>query len=108
MYNNSRVCQNTFIIITAAASSTIMKLGQTIPVIIIIIIIIIGSYIAVFIPFVINSSIPHSLMYTYNVTVEPLYCGHHWDLPKCPDWRGVLITEIVLYTEVKFGTPEVS
>ncbi len=18
-------------------------------------------------------------------TVEPLYCGHHWDWPKCPD-----------------------
>ncbi len=23
------------------------------------------------------------------ITVEPLYCGHHWEKPKCPDWRGV-------------------
>ena len=19
------------------------------------------------------------------ITMEPLYCGHHWDIPKCPD-----------------------
>ncbi len=38
-------------------------------------------------------------------TAEHLYCGHHWDRPKCPDWRGVLISEVVLYTEATFGTP---
>ena len=41
-------------------------------------------------------------------TVEPLYCGHHWDSLNCPDFRGVLISEvhyiIVLYTVVAFGT----
>ena len=25
-------------------------------------------------------------------TVEPLYCGQHWDKYKCPDYRGVLIS----------------
>ncbi len=39
-------------------------------------------------------------------TVEPLYCGHHWDRPMCPDYRGVLIIEVLLYTEATFGTPE--
>ncbi len=22
---------------------------------------------------------------TCTCTIEPLYCGHHWDRPKCPD-----------------------
>ncbi len=35
--------------------------------------------------------------------MKPLYCGHHWDRLKCPDYRGVLISEIVLST---FGIPE--
>ncbi len=26
-------------------------------------------------------------------TMEPLYCGHHWDRSKCPDYIGVLISE---------------
>ncbi len=30
-------------------------------------------------------------------TVEPLYCGHHWDRSKCPDYyRGVLISECLV------------
>ena len=59
-------------------------------------------------------------LYMYNVnisstnnavynTVEPLYCGHHWDSLNCPDFRsrcpyfrGTL--HIVLYTIVAFGT----
>ena len=37
----------------------------------------------------------------YNINVysmEPLYCGHtlHCDRSKCPDCRGVLVSEIVL------------
>ena len=27
--------------------------------------------------------------------VEPLYYGHPWDHIKCPDLRGVLISEVV-------------
>ncbi len=34
--------------------------------------------------------------------MELIYCGHHWDRPKCPDYRGVLISEIVLYTKDTF------
>ena len=42
-------------------------------------------------------------------TVEPLYYGHHWDSLNCPDFRGVLISDvhyiiIVLYAIVAFGT----
>ncbi len=25
--------------------------------------------------------------------VETLYCGHHWDRPKCPDYKCVLNSE---------------
>ena len=32
--------------------------------------------------------------------MEPLYYGHHWDHMKCPDYRGVLISEVVLYTSL--------
>ena len=32
-------------------------------------------------------------------TVEPLYCGHHWDSFNCPD-RGVLISEVITYSFV--------
>ena len=34
--------------------------------------------------------------------------GHYWDRLKCPDYRGVLISEVVLNTtrQVTFGTPE--
>ena len=39
-------------------------------------------------------------------TVEPLYCGHHWDCSKCPDYRGVLISEVGLYRNVVVGTLE--
>ena len=37
-------------------------------------------------------------------TVEPLYCGQHWDKYKCPDYRGVLISEVNLYYKAQFGT----
>ncbi len=40
------------------------------------------------------------------ITVEPLYCGHHWDRSKCPEYRGVLISEVVLYINDTFGFPE--
>ena len=33
-------------------------------------------------------------------TVKPLYYGHHWDHMKCPDWQGVRISEVVLYTSL--------
>ena len=39
-------------------------------------------------------------------TVEPLYSGHHWDHSKCPDYRGVLISEVGLYRNVVVGTLE--
>ncbi len=29
-----------------------------------------------------------------NNTLEPLYCGHHWDPSNCPDFRGVLNSEV--------------
>ncbi len=35
-------------------------------------------------------------------TVEPLYCGHYRD----SDYRGVLISEVVLYTKTTFRTKE--
>ncbi len=28
--------------------------------------------------------------------VEPLYCRHHWDRSKDPDYRGVVISKAVL------------
>ena len=37
-------------------------------------------------------------------TVEPLYCGQHWDKYKCPDYRGVLISGVHLYYKAQFGT----
>ena len=40
----------------------------------------------------------------YNYTVEPLYCGQHWDKYKCPDYRGVLIPGVNLYYKAQFGT----
>ena len=41
----------------------------------------------------------------YNIyTVEPLYCGQHWDKYKCPDYRGVLISGVNLYYKAQFGT----
>ena len=50
----------------------------------------------------------HSIITTQNVrnshlqvyTVEPLYSGHHWDCSKCPDKRGVLISEVGLHGNV--------
>ncbi len=30
------------------------------------------------------------------LTMEPLYCGHHWDKFKCPDKRGVLFQSVRL------------
>ena len=42
-------------------------------------------------------------LHTYTCsTVEPLYCGHHWDSLNCPDLRGAL--HVVLCTIVAFGT----
>ena len=38
--------------------------------------------------------------------MEPLYSGHHWDPLKCPDYRGVLISEVDLYRNVVVGTLE--
>ena len=41
--------------------------------------------------------------------MEPLlYYGHHWDRSKCPDYRGVLISEVVLYTKGTLGLHKVS
>ena len=37
-------------------------------------------------------------------TMEPLYCGQHWDKYKCPDYRGVLISGVNLYYKAQFGT----
>ncbi len=28
---------------------------------------------------------------------EPLCCGHHWEPSNCPDCRGVLNSEVLLY-----------
>ena len=36
----------------------------------------------------------------YGDTVEPLYYRHPQDNVKCPDSRGVLISEVVLYTSL--------
>ena len=33
-------------------------------------------------------------------TVEPLYSRHHWGHSKCPDFQGVLISGVNLYTVV--------
>ena len=35
-----------------------------------------------------------------------LYCGQHWDkyTCKCPDYRGVLISEMNLYYKAQFET----
>ena len=41
-------------------------------------------------------------MYVY--TVEPLYCGHHWEPNNCPDCRGVLDSGVVLYRITAIGT----
>ena len=43
-------------------------------------------------------------IHVYIYTVEPLYCGQHWDKYKCPDYRGVLISGVNLYYKVQFGT----
>ncbi len=32
--------------------------------------------------------------------------GYQWDRSMCPDYRGVLISEVVLYTKATFGTQE--
>ena len=32
-------------------------------------------------------------LYVILFTVEPLYCGLHWDCSNCPDYRGVLVSE---------------
>ena len=45
------------------------------------------------------------IVYMYMYTVEPLYCGHHWDPSSCPDCRGV-INSVVLYRIATFGTQE--
>ena len=45
-----------------------------------------------------------SIIHVY--TVEPLYSRHHWDCSKCPDYRGVLISEVGLYRNVVIGTLE--
>ena len=37
-------------------------------------------------------------------TVEPLYCGQHWDKFKYPDYRGVLVSGVNLYYKAQFGT----
>ena len=37
-------------------------------------------------------------------TVEPLYCGQHWDKYKCPDYRAILISGVNLYYKAQFGT----
>ena len=42
-------------------------------------------------------------IYIYT-TVEPLYCGQHWDKYKSPDYRGVLISGVNLYYKAQFGT----
>ncbi len=36
------------------------------------------------------------------ITVELIYCGHHWDRPKCPHF----LSEVVLHTKATFGIPE--
>ena len=47
----------------------------------------------------------HVLAVLYSGT--SLYCGHHWDRLKCPDYRGVLISEVACTrTYFCFGTPE--
>ncbi len=53
-------------------------------------------------------TIPLLIVYTVQVrgTVEPLYYGHHWDRSKCTDYRGVLISDVLLYTKVTFEIPE--
>ncbi len=43
---------------------------------------------------------------TCTCTVEPFYCGYRRYRNKCPDYRGVLISEVLLYTKAPFGTPE--
>ncbi len=44
------------------------------------------------------------IVLSYYSTLEPLYCEHHWNKSKCPDYRGVFISEAVLYTTSTFGT----
>ena len=42
-------------------------------------------------------------------TGEPLYCGHHWDQQKCPDFRGILNSKVVICTELpQLGQKQVS
>ena len=36
--------------------------------------------------------------------MEALYSGHPWDRYNCPDYRGVLISEVNLYYEPQFRT----
>ena len=36
-------------------------------------------------------------------TVEPLNRGHHWDPADCPVYRGVINSEVVLYTALCVG-----
>ena len=40
---------------------------------------------------------------TCTCTVKPLYSGHHWDCSKCPNYKGVLISEVGLYRNVVVG-----
>ena len=35
-------------------------------------------------------------------TVEPLYDGHLGTIDKCPDYQGVLIIQVSLYTKAPF------
>ena len=35
---------------------------------------------------------------TYTCTVEPVYSGHLGTPKNCPDYRGVLISQVLLYT----------
>ena len=40
----------------------------------------------------------HVYVHVYiHCTVEPLYCGHHWEPSNCLDCRGVLNSGVVLY-----------
>ena len=36
--------------------------------------------------------------------MKPIYFGRPWDKYKCPDYRGVLISEKNLYYKTQFGT----
>ncbi len=38
--------------------------------------------------------------------MKPLYCGHHWDIPKCPDKELSSFQRYMHYTVGTFGTPQ--